>query len=168
MDEINHIGYLATDRFAEAGYAHIYTFIIPEHKQYCKNIPTDSLIAYAQLQCFEQGIIEDVSAVSITHRNIESNEFFFIINDSTIYRSINDFRNPKAKEKFVEWQSVNKQITEEQQLINELRLQYTNADETQQKTLTPTILRLENNRSQLLERSQSLLQEIRAEEITIR
>ena len=168
MDEINHIGYLATDRFAEAGYAHIYTFIIPEHKQYWKNIPTDSLIAYAQLQCFEQGIIEDVSAVSITHRNIESNEFFFIINDSTIYRSINDFRNPKAKEKFVEWQSVNKQITEEQQLINELRLQYTNADETQQKTLTPTILRLENNRSQLLERSQSLLQEIRAEEITIR
>lgn len=168
VDEINHVGYLATDRFAKEGYAHIYTFLIPEYKQYWKNIPTDSLIAYAQLQRFEQGIVEDNPAVSIIHRDTDSKDFFFVINDSTIYHSINDFHNLRAREKFIEWQLVKKQLTAEQEQIAELRLQYSTADETLRKKLTPTILRLENNQSQLLERCQSLLQEIRTEEITVR
>ena len=166
LDETNHVGYLATDRFAAAGKVHIYRFIIPEQKQYWKNISADSLAAYAQLQCFEDGILENDSAAPIVYCQSDSMpEFFFVINDSTIYHSINDFHNPKAKEKFNEWQLVKTQLAKEQQEIVQLRLEYATASEVRQKELTPVILQLENNQSQLSKRCQNLLLEIRVAEI---
>jgi hypothetical protein len=163
------VGYLVTDRFAEEGMVHIYTFLVPESKQYWKDLPVDSLAAYAQLQYFEQGIYEDDPAVTLIDLSIDTMpEFSIVINDSTIYHSINDFCNPKAREKFIEWQVVEKQLKDEQEQIANLRLEYATADESRQKELTPIILQLENNRGQLVKRSQNLLLEIRALEIKVR
>jgi tetratricopeptide (TPR) repeat protein len=169
LDKTDGVGYLATDRFAEEGMVHIYTFLVPESKQYWKDLPADSLAAYAQLQYFEQGIYEDDPAATIIDLSIDTiPEFSFVINDSTIYHSINDFCNPKAREMFIEWQVVEKQLTEELEQIAKLRLEYAVADESRQKELTPIILQLENNRGQLVKRSQNLLLEIRALEIKVR
>ena len=95
----------------------------------------------------------------------EIEDLCFIINDSTIYHSISDFRQPKAKEKYLEWKKVEKQYLSEQQQLKQLRLQYAEADAATQKELTPAILQLENNQSQLSKRCQILLTEIRLEEI---
>ena len=169
LDKTDGVGYLVTDRFAEEGMVHIYTFLVPESKQYWKDLPVDSLAAYAQLQYFEQGIYEDDPAVTLIDLSIDTMpEFSIVINDSTIYHSINDFCNPKAREKFIEWQVVEKQLKDEQEQIANLRLEYATADESRQKELTPIILQLENNRGQLVKRSQNLLLEIRALEIKVR
>ena len=60
---------------------------------------------------------------------------------------------------------MEKQYLFEQQQLKQLRLQYAEADAATQKELTPAILQLENNQSQLSKRCQILLTEIRLEEI---
>jgi hypothetical protein len=164
----SQIGFLATDRFAEAGKVHIYSFIIPESKQYWKNLPPDSLALYARLECFEEGIIEDDPAVNLISIETDSMpEFVFIINDSTVYHSLKDFQKAEAKEKFLEWQQVAKQQTIDEEQLSRLRMEYSNADAVRQKELTPIILQLENNQSQLLNRCQNLLLEIRTLELKV-
>lgn len=168
LDEIHHIGYLATDRFADTGRVHVYSFLIPEQKQYWRNIPTDSLVAYGRLDIFEQACLESSTKNEVLFEEENTDEIedlCFIINDSTIYHSISDFRRPKAKEKYLEWKKVEKQYLSEQQQLKQLRLQYAEADAATQKELTPAILQLENNQSQLSKRCQILLTEIRLEEI---
>jgi hypothetical protein len=91
----------------------------------------------------------------------ESADFCFIVNDSLIYHSINDFRNAAAKEKYHEWQKTFFQYQTEQQQLLSLRQQYATADEVTQKELTPAILHLENNQSQLQVQCEQLLQSIR-------
>ena len=61
---------------------------------------------------------------------------------------------------------MDKQIHTEQQSLAQLRKQYATADEATKKELTPVILQLENNQSQLRIQSEQLLQSIRNIEIT--
>lgn len=165
LDETQQVGYLATDRFATKGRVHIYSFIIPQQKQYWRDIPTDSLVAYAKLVDFELCDTTNVSTEQPVEYNDEIKDFCFIINDSVIYHSIDNFQQPEAKEKYYEWKKTEKQYYSEQKHLKELRKQYAFANKTKQKELTPIILQLENNQSQLLKRCQNLLLEIRSIEL---
>ena len=162
MDETRHVGYLATDRFAPSGRVHIYSFMIPDSKSYYE--PSDSLAAYARLAAFDRAEMPDLPSVMQvveTESVNESADFCFIVNDSIIYHSINDFRNAAAKEKYHAWQKTFLQYQTEQQQLLSLRQQYATADEATQKELTPAILHLENNQSQLQVQCEQLLQSIR-------
>ena len=168
LDETRHIGYLATDRFAAEGKVHIYSFAIPEYKQYWRNLPADTLVAYAQLRHFEKAetdslhlLLPNTSAESAD----EIADFTFVINDSTIYHSLVDFRQPKAREHYIQWMHLDMQYHAETEQLAQLRAQYAIADEVGQKELAPVILRLENNQSQLRTQCEQLLQSIRSIEI---
>ena len=93
-------------------------------------------------------------------------EFRFIINDSVVYHSLKEFHNRIAVEKFLEWQQLEEKYQDEQDELNDLRLEYSTADEETQKELTPLILQLEKNQNKLLQRRQNLLNEIRRIEIS--
>ena len=92
-------------------------------------------------------------------------EFSFIINDSIIYHSLNDFRSATAKEKYLAWKKAEELYHTEQVQLVQLRMEYAETDENRRKELTPVILQLENNQSQLSKRCQNLLWEIRAAEL---
>ena len=167
LDEAKGVGYLATDRFAKEGYVHVYSFVIPEYKQYWKNLPADSLADYARLLCFERGELKVSDHTD--HPAIEMDnapEFRFIINDSVVYHSLKEFHNRIAVEKFLEWQQLEEKYQDEQDELNDLRLEYSTADEETQKELTPLILQLEKNQNKLLQRRQNLLNEIRRIEMS--
>jgi hypothetical protein len=165
LDEMRQIGYLATDRFAAEGRVHVYSFAIPQQKQYCRNIATDSLVAYARLEHFETSATDTILTthhrVTTTENTDEMGDFCFVINDSIIYYSVSDFRQNAAKEKYQEWQKANKQYLSEQQQLADLRQQYAVADEDTKKELTPIILQLENNQSHLFLQCKKLLLTIR-------
>ena len=169
LDEVQQVGYLATDRFASAGNVHIYSFIIPERKQYWRNIPADSLAAYAKLKMFEttsKDTIPLTNHMAVIEENTDDiAEFSFIINDSIIYHSLNDFRSATAKEKYLAWKKAEELYHTEQVQLVQLRMEYAATDEKRRKELTPVILQLENNQSQLSKRCQNLLWEIRAAEL---
>ena len=169
LDETHQIGYLATDRFAAEGRVHVYSFAIPQQKQYWRNLATDSLVAYARLARFEafKDTVFTTSHSKIIDKNTdEIGDFCFILNDSVVYKQLNDFQDIGAREKYLEWTNAEEQYHNEQLQLAELRQQYANAEDDTKKELTPIILQLENNQSQLRKRCATLLQEIRQIEMS--
>lgn len=172
LDETRHTGYLATDRFAAEGRVHIYSFAITEQKQYWRNIDADSLIAYARLERFDRPSTDTIPTTNHTATMEENTDkigdFCFIINDSIMYHSLQDFQVPQAKDKYLAWVKAEEQYHNEQQQLANLRLQYATAEDEAKKELTPVILQLENNQSQLHAHCQALLREIRQIEMSAR
>ena len=169
IDEEQNIGYLATDRNAQPGYAHIYSFVPNQQKQYYRNLSSDSLAQYAQLKLFAQPVpsLQDTIIHEVNHNIPQqeitpTNQIFFVLNDSVIYTQFDHFQQPDARSKYHELQERQASLLSDQRQLEQLRLQYALADEATKKELTPAILQLENNQSQSIEYCQHLLQEIRA------
>jgi hypothetical protein len=90
------------------------------------------------------------------------------MNDSTVYTSLNDFKNTAARKQYQEWMKLQQTIAQELEQLDALRYQYSQADEAERKQLTPLILQLEKNQSQLINRTKTILQEIRQIEMSAR
>ena len=174
IDEVQQVGYLATDRSSKPGFVHVYSFAIPEQKQYWRNLENNQLVKYAKLQQFELYTedvapsieVTEVELPQITEQSVEIGDFRFVINDSVVYYSIDDFQVSDAKDKYLEWKTVEAQLQTEAQQLTELRKDYAAADEIERKTLAPSIMQLEKNQYLLAQRCQSLLYDIRQIEIS--
>lgn len=179
LDEQRGVGYLATDRFSQPGRVHVYSFVISEQKRYYAI--SDSLAAYARLERFDRELVSEevadtinISTVisrdtpSINNIEVAEEAMRLVINDSLVYTHMGDFKDTVAKQKYHDWQLLNKQYEDEQSQLHQLRAQYATAHEEEQKELASAILHLENNQSQLRESCYNLLQEIRSAEIKAR
>ena len=167
VDENQGVGYLATDRFAPQGYVHVYSLAIPEQKQYCRGMAPDSLAVYAQLRAFYKAERLDYAPSEpseLSEPSVSHDAIYFVINDSVIYTSVDDFLSQEAKSLFIEWEQLQEQLTKEQTQLEGLRMQYMQADEPIQGKLTPQILQLESDIVRLQERCWALPREIRQRE----
>lgn len=176
VDENQGVAYLATDRFAPQGYVHIYSLAIPEQKQYCRGMTSDSLAAYAQLRAFykterSDNVPSEPSKLSELSNSSDPSDpsklhdaISFVINDSVIYTSVDAFLSQEAKQLFMEWEQLQERLTKEQNQLELLRMQYMQAEETLQAELAPQILQLESDIVRLQERCWALPREIRQRE----
>ena len=173
VDENQGVAYLATDRFAPQGYVHIYSLAIPEQKQYCRGMTSDSLAAYAQLRAFykterSDNVPSEPSKLSELSNPSDPSKLHdaisFVINDSVIYTSVDAFLSQEAKQLFMEWEQLQERLTKEQNQLEQLRMQYMQAEETLQAELAPQILQLESDIVRLQERCWALPREIRQRE----
>lgn len=170
LDEGQNIGYLATDRRAPEGYSYLYSFIIPEQKQYLRGLPNDSLVSHAQLRTLVMTdttplplatFIDTTETKEIADEQLEQC-IYFILNDSTIYTSLLNFHSTEAKTRYLQWQTYYTQWQNTQQELSALRLEYSNVEVDRQKELTPVILQMETNQSQLRNQCDQLLFEVRS------
>lgn len=165
LDENQHVGYLATDRFATPGKVHIYSFIINENKEYWRNIPADSLAAYAQLKNFlhapDHTPTQNEPQTNQTTNQTNQLTIHFILNDSTVYTSLDDFHNSNAQDMYRQW--LNNELLQQEQYnkLQQLRQQYANAEPNTKKQLTPTILQLEQKLQNNTQESKLRLNTIR-------
>ncbi len=166
IDEHNNIGYFATDRFSPKGKVRIYSFIPAGQKSYWRGLSQDSLVAYAQLRyTWSTERMPSNNNTSPSNRIATEDtekKIFFVLNDSVVYTSVNDFQNPNALKKYQEWEELQKQITNNTKRLEQLRHQYSEADPVGQKKLTPAILRLEQLQSQYSTQSNDLINKSRA------
>jgi hypothetical protein len=167
IDEHNNIGYFATDRFSPKGKVRIYSFIPAGQKSYWRGLSQDSLVAYAQLRYTwsTERMPSNNNTTSPSNRIATEDtekKIFFVLNDSVVYTSVNDFQNPNALKKYQEWEELQKQITNNTKRLEQLRHQYSEADPVGQKKLTPAILRLEQLQSQYSTQSNDLINQSRA------
>jgi hypothetical protein len=169
IDEVHQVGYIATDRSSKPGFVHVYSFAIPEQKQYWRNLDNNILVKYAKLLNFElyqenKEICENLTTEKMsltTNQIVDIGDFRFVINDSIVYNSLEDFQNSEAIAKYNKWKQLEQQYQSEQQQLHLLREEYVTADNDRKKELTPAILQLENNQSQLLIQCEKLLLTIR-------
>jgi hypothetical protein len=169
LDEMQQVGYIATDRSAPEGYVTIYSFVIPKYKQYWKDIAPDSIVAYAQFRHMEWASEEEQTNVptqAINKPTRSNNSIHFVLNDSVIYTSMDDFVSSDAYLIYAEWEAQQLQLTNEQEQLKQLRDQYLEAEPAKQRELAPIILKLEKNQTILRKESQKLLLEIRQIEMS--
>lgn len=167
IDETRHIGYFATDRFSVQGRVRVYSFVPTEPKAYWHDLSHDSLVAYAQLRnalpAEHRGEILQPKVQSVEERPM-SEAFRFVLNDSTIYTSLEDFRSPAARDMYQEWQRSYQQWIADSERLSELRRQYSESDMQERQQLAPTILKLEITCQQQSVCCSTLLKQLRLSE----
>jgi tetratricopeptide (TPR) repeat protein len=170
IDEGRQRGYLATDRFSAKDSVRIYTFIPTAYKQYWRNVSIDSLAAYAQLRSYiltdnQAAPTVDSAIVVAQLQPADDESIFFVINDSVVYTTLQDFRSEEARKRYQEWEQLHQTYQQEHEQLHQLRYQYGMAEEAERKKITPIILRLENNQSQFMGQCDQLIYTIRQLEL---
>ena len=171
IDEVRHIGYFATDRFSPQGYVRVYSFVPAEQKTYWRNLPPDSIAAYAQLRSYllagnampdsaQQPVAVSPSAIQEPEPQIH-----FILNDSVVYTSMDDFHSEEARTAYQEWQTLQTTLQAEDSKLQTLRREYSAANAARRREMTPVILKLENDTDSCTQRANSLLNSIRRQEL---
>lgn len=155
IDEYNNLGWFASDRLQPEGKVCIYVFIPNSSKQTYnyEAMEQEQIIRLAQIHSLKE-TWKDKQAVSdalqrleaaISHKPKERRvvDFEFVIDDNTTYYQLNDFKSAKAKQLFQRYRQMEKDYQQQEEKLNALRRQYSNANKQEKDKLAPAILDLE-------------------------
>ncbi len=120
IDENQNIGWFATDRNQISTKVMIYKYKFDDNKLYFRSENTDSLRQVAKLNIFRKtNKTEPNTKLKLSNSQTLDNEkeFTVVINDSTVYTDLEQFKNPLARIKITEWLNQKREI---KQLIKEL------------------------------------------------
>ena len=92
-------------------------------------------------------------------------DFLFIVDDSTVYHTLNDFRSTSARTAYQQVLQKQKDYEMLSKNLEEKREQYAQSNNSQKKALAPGILDLEKRTEQLLKEIEKLTLNVRNEEI---
>ena len=177
IDELNNLGWFASDRYQPEDKVCIYVFVPNETKvvyDYENTDPT-TLKKAASLRSIRTTwkdtdkvrIAKQKLAALIYAKDTEKKEgdFLFIIDDSTVYHTLNDFRSTPARAAYQQVMQKQKDYDMLSKNLEEKREQYAQSNRSQKKALAPGILDLEKRTEQLLKEIEKLTLNVRNEEI---
>lgn len=182
VDEFNNIGWLASDRHSPKGYVTIYKFKPNKTKRILKTTDTDELRAAALLHSVNPAsLIENTYDTNIVRLESEieipsddgiitsqepENYIHFIVNDTTIYNKLTDFKNRDALLTFKDYLKCVDKKDSLVQTVAEYRKKYEeNEDEINRRVLSKNILNSEDKLLTFENRLDSLEQRARKLEI---
>jgi hypothetical protein len=169
VDEINNVGWFATDRNQPSGKVMIYKYLTNSEKQLVQTSDSDYLRLAAQLKTYKKG--KNSKAVSRNTNESEMiqevpHDFSFHVNDTIIYHTASQFISEKARAIYQQADLLNKTIQTMQQELNRQRTLYGTTESADEKSkIQPEILRLEREISGLQNRPQKLYNEARQIEL---
>lgn len=169
FDETAGRGYFLTNRASREGKYTLYTFVKQEPR-YLRDSSETYLRQYVQLQQLPEATAgagaavhqqESLSSPIVAELTVEAPEWTLIVNDSTVYTSLSDFRSADAKTAMEEYLDLQEQISEEEDDLNARRLAYANAETAAEKeTLAPLILSVEQDVRRLKIEAKALRNEV--------
>ncbi|MEG1573799.1 MAG: hypothetical protein RR341_01820, partial [Bacteroidales bacterium] len=133
IDELNEVGWFASDRYQPAGKLIIYLFIPSEERQMYDDLQPASIIPYAKIKniaaTWREGA--DYSSLlsriyKITHEKKEEPkaDFIFIVKPGLIYTNLSQFKSPEAKALFKKGTDAEKEIEKTKASLVDLREKY--------------------------------------------
>lgn len=154
LDEINNVGWFASDRFQPEGKVVVYLFIPNEEKQNVTNVSAQRLIQLATLQSikltWQKGanyapILEKIHQMKTDSVSSESdfNQIRFVVNNNLVYRSLSQFKSNEAREKFLQLQTADSDLYLFEGQLNRYRFEYGKADKEKRRELSRLIIPLE-------------------------
>lgn len=178
VDELNNIGYFATDRRQPEGSVCVYMFI-PNPKRIIYQSGQhhiDTIRSRARIDRIAdtwgdgQARQEALKRLSLTEKSIDSkagkHEFEFAINDETTYYRLSDFRNPDSKASYDELTKMRQKYGKIADELEKARNYYaTRATSKEKKGLQAEIFDYEQEYYQLENSIRSLEKLIRNNEI---
>jgi len=168
-DETAGRGYFLTNRASSKGKYTLYTFV-REEPRYLRDSSETYLRSYVQLRTLPAASDHEVSVPSaadqlsspiLAELAVEQPEWTLVVNDSTVYTSLADFRSEEARNKMQEYLDLLDQISEEQTDLQQRRIAYANAESAaERESLAPLILSVENDVRRLKLEASALRREV--------
>lgn len=160
IDEFDNIGWLVTDRRQPAGKVCIYTFIPAESRMIydVDALGEDTVRSRADIQSIAdtwtdkadiQAARQRIAAMRTRARRAEGNGISFVVNDRTVYTSIDDFKSDANRRRFTELQKTKKAMTDAGRKLDALRKAYSIGTKQAGQQLARDILTLEKQYEEL-------------------
>jgi hypothetical protein len=174
IDEINNIGYFATDRFQPENQVIIYTFIPNEEIISLSADNKGELISRAKIVSIQntwkpdinyKAYLEQVKNSILKENTKATRDFSFAINDNIVYYALNDFKNDAAKQTFIKAEELKKVIENLEKELDHLRLEYAGSNNNKKRSLQSGILSKEEHLYSLLNQYEQITMNVRNLEI---
>jgi hypothetical protein len=175
IDEVNGIGYFATDRFQPEDKVIIYTFIPNEEPAFVEDEDFAVLASRAKINSIRdtwrpntnyQALIQKIeNDIEKGKQQAVTKDFTFVINDKIVYYTLADFDDEGAKQAFLRLQDLQKQIMILEDQLEVQRRNYAKGDATLKRTLKSPILENESRLENLHNISKKTEIEVRNREI---
>ena len=174
IDEVNDIGYFASDRFQLENKVIIYTFIPNDNFILIEGVNENELRNRAKITSIKDSWLEDEDYISKLEKiktNIEKErnkvkkDFTFVINDIIVYHSLNDFESDAARNTFLQSKVMEENIRDMEEQLDNQRKTFAQANNAQRQTLESSILNNEQHLETLYLTHKKTLVEIRNLEI---
>jgi WD40-like Beta Propeller Repeat. len=158
LDEGNNVGWFASDRYQPKDKVIIYLFVAgPSEKEYYSDLSPEQSVRLAKIASISESWPENANYDDLLHSiyqaenvaNDKKGEFLFVVNDNVLYYNYEDFESKEALELFKKYMNAYTQLTDANNELDELRLQWTNSSDNDKASLRSKILQLESRKQNL-------------------
>jgi len=149
IDEVNDIGYFASDRFQPEDKAVIYTFIPNNEFKSLDNEDEQVLIDRAKITSIKDTWLQNVNYQSKL-RKIKADiakeqykvkkDFTFVINDSIVYYTLTDFESDAAKKSYLQSKDLEEKIKTLENQLDSQRKTFAEGNSAKKQSLRSPIL----------------------------
>lgn len=172
INDFDELGWIVTNRRQNAGKVCVYTFVPSDgRKVYDEDIvDEEKLENLAALTCI-QDTWNDKSALNAAKQRFANmkirndadtkNPVSFIVNDRTIYTSVNDFKSAQNMERFMQLCKMGTEAKETGKRLEGMRNRYANGTQAIKRQLNADIVKTEKRLEQLEVYMHKLEKEIR-------
>jgi tetratricopeptide (TPR) repeat protein len=149
VDDVNNIGWFATDRFQPTNKVMIYTFIPNAARTPIQSTDSDYIRRAAQLKTYKLGKMPTLHApilidTTLNTKTNNASNIQFVVNDTLTYSSPDQFKSPQARQLFLQADSLKKQIDQIETELENKRQAFAQAQtQNERLTLEPQIISLE-------------------------
>lgn len=169
IDELNNIGWFATDRFQPKDRVVVYTFIPSTEKRLVETDDPDLKRGLAMISSIKNSWPEGYQPkAKVTQSDSQSDtqeaqrqEMCFYINDELCYRSMEDFESKEAQMLYQEYLSQQKRLTSILQQLDQKRALYATISADKQAALYKEIILLESDSERIANNGPEMLRKIR-------
>jgi hypothetical protein len=174
IDEVNDIGYFATDRFQPEGYVVVYTFIPNDEFIAIDNEDDQVLIERAKISSIKdtwiqntnyQAYLEKIKSNIEKERQKTTKDFTFVINDNIVYYTLADFDSDAAKKSFLQARDLQGKIMALEMQLEDQRKEYAFGNASKKQSLSASILTNEKRLEDLYKEHKKAITDTRNIEI---
>lgn len=173
VDEVNGLGWFATDRNQPEDSVCVYVFI-PDDSRTCYDLEQDSLpliarasrlVSIEETQTDQEAVRtsrQKLTLLAYSNLNNESrNNSAFVIDDFTDYHKADDFKSGEARALFTKWQDMRKRLDESKAQLKQKRDDWAESTKRERESQRAALLKLESD-------TEALERDIRDTEVRIR
>lgn len=158
VDDINNIGWFATDRRQPEGKVCVYTFIPNETRQNYNtdNMSEEKIASLSSLHSIKdtwgsgderREALQRLNAA--TEKKTVKNDFYFVVNDNTVYTRMSDFRHRENAVMMQEVMAANAKLAQMEARLEKSRAFYTRATASDKEIMSSEILDMEQQVEEL-------------------
>jgi len=154
IDETHQVGWWATNRNTQEGMVCIYLFVVDEQPRYLdgRNPERARVSSISETWRDKKGYEALVEEIMTAPQFVEEKEEIRIpINDAVVYTSVDQFRNPKAREMYETSLRIESALLTVQGELDSMRQDYHSANAKRRTELGKLIVQAEQREQQLID-----------------